>query len=160
MVIVPHAHACPPFDGHKEVRTIGPERSVPRGLRKRCGDVAAVDGIDLGIRPVEAFGLLGPGGAGRSGTVGTVRGSHGRDAGEVSVPGTAPRQGMCGWRSGVEIVRQDESTPAGLTARETVRPFAPSCPRPRDPVDEEPGGCSSDSRRQEPSAAVVRAGRR
>lgn len=37
MVIVPHAHVCPPFDGHKEVRTIASERSVLRRPRKRYG---------------------------------------------------------------------------------------------------------------------------
>lgn len=66
---MPHEAPCPPFGGHKEARTGGPggfaanERVVDvRGLRKRYGGVTAVDGIDLGIRRGEVFGLLGPNG--------------------------------------------------------------------------------------------------
>ncbi|WP_373413151.1 hypothetical protein [Streptomyces sp. NRRL B-24085] len=51
-----------------------------RGLRKRYGNVTAVDGIDLGIRRGGVFGLLGPGGAGRSTTVGVRQGDGDRAA--------------------------------------------------------------------------------
>lgn len=34
-----------------------------RGLVKRFGDFTAVDGIDVEVRPGEAFGFLGPNGA-------------------------------------------------------------------------------------------------
>jgi ABC-type multidrug transport system ATPase subunit len=40
-----------------------------RHLRKSYGDVVAVDGIDLEIRPGECFGLLGPNGAGKTTTI-------------------------------------------------------------------------------------------
>ena len=40
-----------------------------RGLVKRFGDLVAVDGIDLDVRPGEAFGFLGPNGAGKSSTM-------------------------------------------------------------------------------------------
>lgn len=33
------------------------------GLRKRYGELTAVDGVDLGIRRGEVFGILGPNGA-------------------------------------------------------------------------------------------------
>ncbi|GGQ31326.1 hypothetical protein GCM10010140_71760 [Streptosporangium pseudovulgare] len=36
-----------------------------RGLVKRFGDFTAVDGIDPDVAPGEAFGSLGPGGAGK-----------------------------------------------------------------------------------------------
>jgi lipooligosaccharide transport system ATP-binding protein len=36
-----------------------------RGLTKRYGDVTAVDGVDLDVRPGETFGFLGPNGAGK-----------------------------------------------------------------------------------------------
>jgi ABC-2 type transport system ATP-binding protein len=58
-----------------------------RGLRKRYGDVAAVDGVDLGIRHGEVFGILGPNGAGKGTMVEILRGHRSRDAGEVSVLG-------------------------------------------------------------------------
>ncbi|MFI6563433.1 ABC transporter ATP-binding protein [Streptomyces sp. NPDC050534] len=106
-----------------------------RGLRKQYGDVTAVDGIDLGIRTGEVFGLLGPNGAGKSTTVEILQGNRGRDAGEVSVLGSDPAAGTRAWRSRVGIVWQDESAPAELTVRETVRHFARYYPRPRDPEE-------------------------
>ncbi|WP_405538652.1 ABC transporter ATP-binding protein [Streptomyces sp. NBC_00075] len=104
-----------------------------RGLRKRYGDVTAVDGIDLGIHQGEVFGLLGPNGAGKSTTVEILQGNRTRDAGEVSVLGSDPATGTRAWRSRVGIVWQDESAPAELTVRETVRHFARYYPAPRDP---------------------------
>jgi ABC-2 type transport system ATP-binding protein len=106
-----------------------------RGLRKRYGDVAAVDGIDLGIRRGEVFGLLGPNGAGKSTTVEILQGSRSRDAGDVSVLGSDPSTGTRAWRSRVGVVRQDESAPAELTVRETVRHFARYYAKPRDPEE-------------------------
>ncbi|MBE8475243.1 ABC transporter ATP-binding protein [Streptomyces justiciae] len=106
-----------------------------RGLRKQYGDVTAVDGIDLGIGRGEVFGLLGPNGAGKSTTVEILQGHRGRDAGEVSVLGADPANGTRAWRSRVGIVWQDESAPAELTVRETVRHFARYYPRPRDPEE-------------------------
>ncbi|GAA3781785.1 ABC transporter ATP-binding protein [Streptomyces coacervatus] len=106
-----------------------------RGLRKQYGDVTAVDGIDLGIRRGEVFGLLGPNGAGKSTTVEILQGNRTRDAGEVSVLGSDPASGTRAWRSRVGIVWQDESAPAELTVRETVRHFARYYPRPRDPEE-------------------------
>ncbi|MFI7405885.1 ABC transporter ATP-binding protein [Streptomyces sp. NPDC049541] len=106
-----------------------------RGLRKQYGDVTAVNGIDLGIRRGEVFGLLGPNGAGKSTTVEILQGNRSRDAGEVSVLGSDPATGTRAWRSRVGIVWQDESAPAELTVRETVRHFARYYPRPRDPEE-------------------------
>lgn len=106
-----------------------------RGLRKRYGDVTAVDGIDLRIHPGEVFGLLGPNGAGKSTTVEILQGNRGRDAGEVRVLGADPATATRAWRSRVGIVWQDESAPAELTVRETVRHFARYYPRPRDPEE-------------------------
>ncbi|MHC3471674.1 ABC transporter ATP-binding protein [Streptomyces sp. 7R007] len=106
-----------------------------RGLRKRYGDVTAVDGIDLSIARGEVFGLLGPNGAGKSTTVEILQGNRCRDAGEVAVLGADPAHGTRAWRSRVGIVWQDESAPAELTVRETVRHFAHYYPRPRDPEE-------------------------
>ncbi|MFJ9724463.1 ABC transporter ATP-binding protein [Streptomyces sp. NPDC101209] len=106
-----------------------------RGLRKRYGDLTAVDGLDLGIRRGEVFGLLGPNGAGKSTTVEILQGNRGRDAGEVSVLGSDPANGTRAWRSRVGIVWQDESAPAELTVHETVRHFARYYPAPRDPEE-------------------------
>ncbi|MFJ5895367.1 ABC transporter ATP-binding protein [Streptomyces sp. NPDC093064] len=106
-----------------------------RGLRKQYGDVTAVDGMDLAIKKGEVLGLLGPNGAGKSTTVEIIQGHRSRDAGEVSVLGADPASATRAWRSRVGIVWQDESAPAELTVRETVRHFARYYPRPRDPEE-------------------------
>ena len=50
------------------IRTVG-LRKVYRG---RHGEIRAVDGVDLAVRPGEFFGLLGPNGAGKSTTIGML----------------------------------------------------------------------------------------
>lgn len=114
---------------------MGNEAVRVRGLRKRYGEVTAVDGIDLDIRRGEVFGILGPNGAGKSTTVEILQGHRSRDGGEVTVLGEDPGAAGRAWRSRVGIVWQDESAPAELTVRETVRHFARYYPRPRDPEE-------------------------
>ncbi|MFI1396771.1 ABC transporter ATP-binding protein [Streptomyces sp. NPDC020681] len=106
-----------------------------RGLRKRYGDVTAVDDLDLGIRRGEVFGILGPNGAGKTTTVEILQGHRSRDAGEVTVLGADPATGNRRWRARIGIVWQDESAPAELTVRETVSHFARYYPKPRDPEE-------------------------
>ncbi|MGW6272310.1 ABC transporter ATP-binding protein [Streptomyces sp. NPDC055060] len=106
-----------------------------RGLRKRYGEVTAVDGIDLAVRHGEVFGILGPNGAGKSTTVEILQGNRARDGGEVRVLGSDPATAGRAWRSRVGNVWQDESAPVELTVCETVRQFARYYPRPRDPQD-------------------------
>ncbi|RFU87408.1 ABC transporter ATP-binding protein [Streptomyces triticagri] len=104
-----------------------------RGLRKRYGDVTAVDGIDLRVGRGEVFGLLGPNGAGKSTTVEILQGHRTRDAGDVRVLGSDPGSAGRELRARIGIVWQDESAPAELTVDETVRHFARYYPSPRDP---------------------------
>ena len=58
-----------------------------RGLTKRYGDLAAVDGIDFEVARGEIFGLLGPNGAGKTTTVEILEGLRTPDGGEVMVLG-------------------------------------------------------------------------
>jgi ABC-2 type transport system ATP-binding protein len=106
-----------------------------RGLRKRYGDVDAVNGVDLGIRRGEVFGILGPNGAGKSTTVEILQGHRRRDSGEVRVLGQDPGTADRAWQARVGIVWQDESAAAELTVAETVGHFARYYPRPRDPAE-------------------------
>ncbi len=61
-----------------------------RGLKKRYGKVAAVDGIDLSVCRGEIFGLLGPNGAGKTTTILMLLGLTEADAGSISVCGADP----------------------------------------------------------------------
>jgi ABC-2 type transport system ATP-binding protein len=53
------------------------------GLRKRYGDVVAVDGLDLTVAAGECFGLLGPNGAGKTTTIEICEGLTASDEGTV-----------------------------------------------------------------------------
>jgi ABC-2 type transport system ATP-binding protein len=64
------------------------------GLRKRFGEVRAVDEIDLVISPGEVVALLGPNGAGKSTTVDMLLGLSTPDGGTISVFGRSPREAV------------------------------------------------------------------
>jgi ABC-2 type transport system ATP-binding protein len=58
-----------------------------RGLTKRYGDLAAVNGIDLKVPPGELFGFLGPNGAGKTTTLRMIAGILRPTAGFVRIGG-------------------------------------------------------------------------
>ncbi|HEY1321794.1 MAG TPA: ATP-binding cassette domain-containing protein, partial [Streptosporangiaceae bacterium] len=45
-----------------------------RGLRRRFGEIVAVDGVGFGISAGETYGLLGPNGAGKTTTISMIAG--------------------------------------------------------------------------------------
>ncbi|MBM7807492.1 ABC-2 type transport system ATP-binding protein [Geodermatophilus bullaregiensis] len=95
-----------------------------RGLVKRYGDRAVVDGLDLDVRRGEVFALLGPNGAGKTTTVEVLEGVRRRDAGEVTVLGEDPGTAGRAWRDRVGVVGQSTGAGNALTVRETVDHFA------------------------------------
>ena len=58
-------------------------------VRKSFGDVRAVDGLSLTIRPGETVALLGPNGAGKSTTIGMLLGLSTPDGGGIELFGTS-----------------------------------------------------------------------
>ena len=60
---------------------------VVEGLRKRYGNLVAVDGISFRVKEREIFGLLGPNGAGKTTTVEILEGLRQADAGRAVVAG-------------------------------------------------------------------------
>ena len=61
-----------------------------RGLVKRYGGRAVVDGLDLDVQRGEVFALLGPNGAGKTTTIEILEGVRTRDDGDVRVLGADP----------------------------------------------------------------------
>ena len=104
-----------------------------RGLGKRYGDFAAVDGLDLDIRRGEIFALLGPNGAGKTTTVEICEGYRSRDSGEVRVLGEDPARGKRTWKAQLGIVLQSGSGESQLTVREMLTAQASYYADPRDP---------------------------
>ena len=67
-----------------------PSAIIVRGLAKRYGDLAAVDGIDFRVAAGSVFAFLGPNGAGKTTTVEILEGLRARSDGEVEVLGLDP----------------------------------------------------------------------
>ena len=96
---------------------------VVRALRKRFGDVVAVDGLDLDVRTGECFGLLGPNGAGKTTTIEICEGLTSPDEGEVVVCGGRWRGNTRDLRERLGIQLQETQLSEKLTVEETVRLF-------------------------------------
>jgi ABC-2 type transport system ATP-binding protein len=118
-------HPGDPLDGDAAISV--------RGLVKRYGAGAAVDGLDLDIRRGEIFALLGPNGAGKTTTVEICEGYRDRDAGEVRVLGEDPAHAPRRWKARLGIVLQSGAGDSQLTCRELLRARASYFPDPRDP---------------------------
>ena len=87
--IFPAMQVDPTQRGASEAGAAGNAIEV-RGLEKAFGDVEAVRGLDLVVRPGESLGLLGPNGAGKTTTLRILSTLLKADAGRVSVLGLDP----------------------------------------------------------------------
>ena len=91
-----------------------------RGLVKRFGDLVAVDGIDLDVRPGEAFGFLGPNGAGKSSTMRMIGCVSPVTAGTLRILGRDPASDGPQIRARLGVVPQQDTLDTELTVRENV----------------------------------------
>ncbi len=115
---------------------LDPDAAVSvRGLVKRYGDRAAVDGLDLDIRRGEIFALLGPNGAGKTTTVEVLEGYRRRDGGAVRVLGVDPARGGRRWKAELGIVLQNGAGDSQLSVRELLEARASYYADPRDPAE-------------------------
>ncbi|HEY0639685.1 MAG TPA: ABC transporter ATP-binding protein [Pseudonocardiaceae bacterium] len=104
-----------------------------RGLVKRYGAVAAVDGLDLTARPGEVLALLGPNGAGKTTTVELCEGFLRPDAGTVRVLGHDPvREGRL-LRARIGVMPQGGGAYPVVRAAEMLRLVAACAAHPLDP---------------------------
>jgi len=104
-----------------------------RGLKKHFGDVRAVDGLDLEIRPGECFGLLGPNGAGKTTTIEILEGLTPPDAGEVVILGRHWGSHERELRARLGVSLQETRFSEKLTVFEMLDLFRSLYPRGRDP---------------------------
>jgi ABC-2 type transport system ATP-binding protein len=96
---------------------------VVEDLRKRYGDVNALDGVSFQVQEGEFFAILGPNGAGKTTALEIIEGLREADGGSVSVLGLQPwpRNSTLLPRIGVQL--QSSSFFERLTAREQLQTF-------------------------------------
>jgi ABC-2 type transport system ATP-binding protein len=99
----------------------GPPAVTVRGLVKRYGDVTAVDGVDLDVRPGETFGFLGPNGAGKSTTINILCTLVKPTAGTAAVAGYDVRTQRDEVRRSIGLVFQESTVDNYLTAEQNLR---------------------------------------
>ena len=95
-----------------------------RGLRRRFGELVAVDGVGFHIGPGETYGLLGPNGAGKTTTISMIAGLLERDGGEVLVAGEPMTTRSVRAKSAIGYVPQDLAIYPDLSGRENLMFFA------------------------------------
>lgn len=104
---------------YQNTTTVTPVLQV-KGLVKRFGDFAAVDGIDLAIPSGTCFGILGPNGAGKTTTFEILEGISRPTAGEVLYKGQSLGKQF---RYEAGILFQETALQEFLTVREALTMF-------------------------------------
>ncbi|WP_329271308.1 ABC transporter ATP-binding protein [Streptomyces sp. NBC_01451] len=97
-------------------------------VTKSYGEVRAVDGLTLTLRPGETVALLGPNGAGKSTTLDLLLGLKQPDSGTVGVLGRSPRDAIVGGHVGAML--QSGGLMDEVTVRELVSLVRALHPRP------------------------------
>ena len=88
------------------------------GVRKRYGNVVALDGLDLEVRGGEVLSLLGPNGAGKSTSIALMLGLATADEGRVELFDRDPRELEA--RRGIGVMLQSAGIPETLKVRELL----------------------------------------
>src|SRR5690348_17674627 len=96
------------------------EAIAVRDLRKRYGDVQALDGVSFAVREGEVFGLLGPNGAGKSTTVRVLVTLTHPDSGLASAAGHDVARHQNAVRRVIGYVPQDSGVDQFGTGRENL----------------------------------------
>ncbi|MEV6649586.1 ABC transporter ATP-binding protein [Streptomyces sp. NPDC051219] len=95
-----------------------------RGLVKRYGKKAAVDGLDLDVAAGTVTAVLGPNGAGKTTTVETCEGYRRPDDGTVRVLGLDPVADASALRPRIGVMLQSGGVYSGARADEMLRHMA------------------------------------
>jgi ABC-2 type transport system ATP-binding protein len=108
--------------GHAALAALAPLVEA-RGLRRSFGAITAVDGVDLAVRQGEAYGLVGPDGAGKTTTLRLLVGALLPDEGSVAVAGTEMARDPDVARARIGYLAQRFSLYGDLTVMENLRFF-------------------------------------
>ncbi|WP_273651364.1 ABC transporter ATP-binding protein [Cellulomonas fimi] len=103
-----------------------------RGLVKRYGGRAVVDGLDLVALPGQVTAVLGPNGAGKTTTIECCEGLRTPDEGSVRVLGLDPRTRARDLRPRVGVMLQDGGLPTAIRAADMLAHVARMYADPRD----------------------------
>ena len=103
-------------------RTRGAIVARMHDVRKRYGNTAALDGVDLQIRSGEVLALLGPNGAGKSTAISLLLGLQGPDSGAIAVFGESPDCAEAiEARRQLGVMLQDVALPPEARVRELIQ---------------------------------------
>src|SRR5436190_10752643 len=94
------------------------------GLRKRYGELQAVDDVSFDARTGEDFGLLGPNGAGKTTTLECILGLREPDAGSIRIDGIDARRSRRDVKRRIGAALQTTALPDRMTPREAIVLFA------------------------------------
>jgi ABC-2 type transport system ATP-binding protein len=95
-----------------------------RKITKRFGELVAVDGIDLEVRPGELFGVLGPNGAGKTTLVRMLTGIVPITSGDASVAGIDVKRHPDAVREAIGVVSQALTSDIDLSGYENLDIYA------------------------------------
>ena len=116
------------------VRDGRPAIIVVRDLRKRYGDLRAVDGVSFEVGEGEVFGILGPNGAGKTTTLEMIEGMRPIDDGAATIDGIDVRHDPREVKRRIGIQLQASAFFDELTLTELIHLFGRLYEREVDPV--------------------------
>jgi ABC-2 type transport system ATP-binding protein len=94
------------------------------GLRRRFGEIQALDGLALSVSAGEMYGLVGPDGAGKTTALRILAGVMGPDEGQAQVLGWSPLKSSPALRTALGYMPQQYSLYGDLTVEENLRFFS------------------------------------
>ncbi|MFI5283062.1 MAG: ABC transporter ATP-binding protein [Candidatus Dormibacterales bacterium] len=95
-----------------------------RGVRRRYGDIQAVDGVSFHVEAGETYGLLGPNGAGKTTTISMIAGLLAPDGGDILVEGQPLTTRSIKLKGRIGYVPQDLAIYPDLSGSENLVFFA------------------------------------
>ena len=104
--------------------TDGEPMILAEGLRRAFGANVAVNDVDLRVDAGQAYGLVGPDGAGKTTTMRLLCGALACDAGRVHLAGIDLAADVSGARAGIGYLPQRFSLYGEMTVEENLRFFA------------------------------------